>query len=72
MANNYKMTNEDINMMLYFIEEKGDITRWSSYPEHKAEIAERYPDLVIALAEIDQGKKHLRWALRDIKDKLDE
>ena len=44
-------TNEDRRMVVYFIRDKGDITRWTEWESRKSIICEAYPDLAFALTQ---------------------
>lgn len=44
-----EITEEDRQMVLYFIQEKGDITRWSDWESRRGVIFRAYPALKTAL-----------------------
>lgn len=43
------LTEEDKNMIRYFHEEKGDISRWSKWEEKLPIIHKQYPELIEAI-----------------------
>jgi len=44
-----EVTEEDRNMVVYFIQEKGDVTRWVQWEKRKGVIGKEYPELIAAL-----------------------
>lgn len=60
------VTEEDVNMVTYFILERGDITRWSSWEKRKAEIAEEYPELIAALYTVDIAERTLKAVVNNM------
>lgn len=57
------MTQDDIGKIQYFIEEKGDIERWSSYEENKELIVKELPELTKCLRKIAKWQTKLQEAL---------
>ncbi|AAQ96587.1 hypothetical protein [Vibrio phage VP16C] len=60
------ITPEDLGTMKYFIEEKGDVTRWCDWDEKKAAIFELYPGLRRALNNLELAETQLRHELEGI------
>jgi len=44
-----KITDEDLDMVRYFWEEKGDVTRWVQWKEKLPLLRKQYPELVDAV-----------------------
>jgi len=53
------VTDEDRNMICYFIRVMGDINRWSSWKIRKKDIAKEYPELIVALDNLIIAKRTL-------------
>ncbi len=62
------MTEDARNMVIYFIEEMGDITRWSQWEQCKHLIFIEYPELRIALEQRQLADLMLSAALGKIKN----
>ena len=60
------VTDSDRNMIVYFIQEKGDIERWSSWNERKVDIEAEYPELIAALKAVFIAKKTLNAIVEKI------
>lgn len=46
------VTENDKNMICYHILQRGDITRWSGWKKRKKDIADEYPELMMALTNL--------------------
>jgi len=57
------ITQEDLNMVKYYIEEKGDVTRWSGWEEKKDAIQSFYPELHHALHNLAKAELDLKYTL---------
>ncbi len=53
------LTEEDRNMICYFIQEKGDIARWCDWEERRDIIAAEYPELIAALTSLKIAERTL-------------
>lgn len=66
------LTNEDKRSIVYFLEEKGDLTKWVELQEKKNIIKQELPRLVDALAEFRQAEYRLKIELEQLKDSIDD
>lgn len=62
------ITEEDRRMIRYFIEEKGDVTRWCSWEEKKAAIFATWPELRAALHNLDIAERNLKHIVAGIEN----
>ncbi len=53
------VTDDDRNMIAYFLQEKGDIERWSGWEDRKADIGRVYPELIDALDRLKIAERTL-------------
>ncbi|AAQ96526.1 hypothetical protein [Vibrio phage VP16T] len=60
------ITPEDLDTMKYFIEEKGDVTRWVDWDEKKDAIFALHPELRRALNDLELAELRLAQALEGI------
>jgi hypothetical protein len=60
------VTENDKNMICYFIRERGDIARWSDWEKRKAAIEEEYPELIIALDNLMIAERTLKAIVEKI------
>ncbi len=60
------MTEEDRGMVIYFIQEKGDVERWVSWEDKKDEIFREHPDLKDALDRVESAERFLQAVLDDL------
>lgn len=60
------VTDEDRAMLDYFINEKGDITRWCRWEERKPVIAAEMPELIAALDAVDAAEQMLATIMRGV------
>ena len=61
------ITENDVEMVKYFILEKGDITRWSSWEERKLTIAAAYPELMFSLHAAEMSQRNLRHVVENLR-----
>ena len=61
------ITDEDLRSVRYFIEEKGDVTRWTDWDEKKAAIFALHPDLRLALNNMEVAELALKHALENLE-----
>lgn len=61
------ITEQDINMIIYFAEEKGDIERWSEWESRKEEIGKVYPELIPAIKAKVIAERTLQAIINSIK-----
>lgn len=54
------ITDEDRRMIRYFIEDKGDITRWTHWEEKKFAVFSLYPQLRAALFDLGTAERNLK------------
>ena len=54
-----KIAQDDREMLIYFLQEKGDIERWSSWEDRKSDIFAACPDLEYALNQVARSKRFL-------------
>lgn len=64
------LTEEDKNMIVYFIKEKGDITRWCSWESKKQEIEEEFPELINALKQLEIAERTLNAIVNAIEETI--
>lgn len=64
------ITQEDINMICYFLKEKSDITRWSEWKTRKEIITNEFPELVEAINNLEIDEKTLNRIVDNISDKI--
>jgi len=62
------VTEDDINMIGYFLNETGDIERWSRWEERKGDIDAQYPELVAALKNLKIAKRTLEIIAKSVVD----
>jgi hypothetical protein len=60
------VTEDDINMIDYFINQKGDITRWCHWEKRKEEIEKEYPELIAALNNLTIAERTLNAVVKNI------
>lgn len=72
MSSDDKLTAGDYRMIHYFIEEKGDITRWRSWPEKQAAVEREHPELIKALADLSVAESILKAVLKNLPSGDDE
>ena len=51
------ITQSDIRMIDYFMQEKGDIERWSSWNDRKQYILQEFPELENAMQQVKAAHK---------------
>ena len=66
LIGDYMVTDIDRNMISYFIKEKGDITRWSSWEKRKKDIGSEYPELIAALNNLTIAERTLNAIVEKI------
>ncbi len=66
------ITDTDKRMICYFIKEKGDITRWSSWEDRKADIEAEYPELIAALEQLLVAERILDLVVEKIAESVNE
>lgn len=64
MENN--LTNSDLRSLVYYWQEKGDITRWVSWEEKKPLIKARFPEIVDALERFKSAEKTLDILIQNL------
>lgn len=64
------ITDSDRNAIVYFIKEKGDITRWCDWKEKKEEIEKKYPELIAALKNVTIAERTLAAVVKTIEDDI--
>lgn len=57
------VTEEDVLMVSYFLKEKGDITRWSSWKDRKKVILKKYPALGDAISRLASAEQTLKMVV---------
>ena len=62
------VTQSDINMIDYFLIDRGDIERWSSWEDRKDDIFNEFPELEAALKAVEVAEKTLSRVARSIVD----
>jgi len=60
------VTEDDKNMIDYFLNEKGDIERWSSWEDRKADIKAEYPELIYALNQVKIANRVLSAIVKNV------
>jgi len=64
------LTEQDKDMIVYFIQERGDIERWTGWEDVKEQAYEEYPDLLFALNRTKLAEKLLNAAVKRIRDEM--
>jgi hypothetical protein len=72
MANPDYVTESDINMIDYFLIDRGDITRWCAWEKRRPVIEKTFPELIAALNTHEVAKKTLARVARSIVDEIYE
>ena len=62
------LTDDDKNMINYFITERNDITRWCHWEKKKAEVEAELPELIDALKRLEIAEKTLDAVVKSIFD----
>ena len=62
-----ELTEEDINMAIYFLKEKGDITRWCGWEDRKKVFAKEFPMLFIALEKERAANQLMDATIRELE-----
>lgn len=52
MSNEDRLTQDDLNMVIYFHESYGDITRWIKWEERKPIVQRVHPELIKAMEDV--------------------
>jgi len=63
------ITEEDINLIKYFIKHKGDINCWIDWEEKRDAIAKLYPELTDALQQVSRANDYLEMVLNGLEVK---
>ncbi len=58
--------DEDLRMVRYFIEERGDVTRWCDWDEKKEAIFALHPELRLALNNLELAELALKHVLEGL------
>ena len=64
-----KVVESDILSILYFLEEVGNIERWTGWEERKDVIQKEIPELIKCLDELALAKRMLQLVLDSLKNK---
>jgi len=64
------ITDSDKNMICYFIQEKGDITRWCDWEKRKTDIAIERPELIAAINNLEIAKRTLSAIVENIGNEI--
>ena len=67
-----ELTSEDMRSFLYFIIDKGDVERCSTWDNKKHLVAQEYPELINAIASLDAAEKSLRRIAESIAEEIDD
>lgn len=59
-----ELTESDLEMVRYFLEEKGDVTRWIRWEEKKPLFAKHFPELIAALDALNVAERTLRAVVK--------
>lgn len=62
------VTEDDIRMIDYFLNEKNDIERWSSWAARKPDIEAEYPEFIAALKQLEIAEKTLSAVAKSMID----
>ena len=71
VKNKPEASDADVGQALYFIREKGDVTRWCGWEEKRALVFQRYPELHAATQGLDAAEKTLKRICESIDEELD-
>lgn len=63
-----RVTREDIEMISYFLVDRGDITRWVYWEERKPIITKEFPELIAAINALEIAENTLNRIARNIVD----
>lgn len=64
-----RMTANDYNMITFFHETNGDITRWSEWEKRKDVIQKFHPELIDAVNRLEIASRTLNSLIETITDK---
>lgn len=65
-----ELTEDDINNLKYFWEEKGDIERYVHFEELKPQIQEQFPELLKAWSDYKTSIKIMDAVIKSIQDTI--
>lgn len=63
-----RLTNHDRRMIVYFHQDKGDVTRWSYWKRCLPAIESEYPELIKALRDYEAAKNILDLVIAKIEN----
>lgn len=63
-----KVTIHDIEMVTYFLQDKGDVTRWVDWEKRKSVIAKEFPELIGAMDVLAVSERTLDTIVSRIYD----
>ena len=66
------ITAEDIRLIHYFAEYKGDHTRYSRWDEIKDEFAQKFPEFTQAYADLQHAKRMFEMCVKDLENTASE
>ncbi len=61
------ITDEDLRVIQYFWEEKGDLTRWAHWEEKLPLLREKYPELVYAWEDHVKAEVLLNFIVKELR-----
>ena len=64
------VTEEDVAMVDYFYNERGDVTRWGSWAQRKPDIKKEYPELIEALDAIEKNERQVKRIIKYMEDEI--
>ena len=67
-----KLTNDDLNMIVYFHREKGDLTRWCDWENKKDQIKVEFPELIAAHDNLIVAKRTINAIVENISNDSSE
>lgn len=62
------ITRSDLDMLVYFWEEKDDVTRFVDWERMQPELREKHPEIIKAWADYQTSRRTLTAVLRHARD----
>lgn len=66
------LTNDDYLSIKYFINERGDTTRWTRWESRKPAIKEVHPELIDALERLQSAERTLKAVVDSLPSEYSE
>lgn len=63
MRSEQEIREDEINSINYFVFEKGDLNRWTSWEDVK----HKYPEIVVALKDVEKAQKYFYMLVKSLE-----